>query len=164
MGRLDQAVRAGMSPASLQDSAFMFRMMRTDSLHTARLEQIVAAYGWPSAARVGAEAARAAFLMLQHSPSHELQKRLLPEVEAAAKHKEVPPQEVALLSDRVRKHEGVPQRYGTQFDMIGGKLVMYAVEDEAHLDERRAALGLPPMAEYVKALAEAYRAPVVAKP
>jgi hypothetical protein len=46
--------------------------------------------------------------------------------------------------------EGKPQRYGTQLDTVDGKLQPFPVEDEANLDSRRKAVGLPPMAEYIK--------------
>jgi len=44
--------------------------------------------------------------------------------------------------------EGRPQRYGTQYDWNAAGDAMEpsgGVEDSAHVDERRAAIGLPPM-------------------
>ena len=53
-----------------------------------------------------------------------------------------------MLEDRIRFFEGRPQRYGTQFDWDAeGKLSPGDVEDPHRLDERRRAIGLPPLAE-----------------
>jgi hypothetical protein len=71
---------------------------------------------------------------------------------------------MALLTDRVLVHDGQKQRYGSQFDVKDGKLVAQPVEDLSHLDARRASLGLPPMAEYVKLMHEMFKVPVVWPP
>jgi hypothetical protein len=44
-------------------------------------------------------------------------------------------------------HRGEPQLYGTQYLERDGVLELRPVRDPAGLDERRAALGLPPEAE-----------------
>ena len=59
---------------------------------------------------------------------------------------------VAYLTDRVRMHEGKPQVYGTQFRRSNGHWEPYPIEDPDRVDERRAALGLPTLAEYKKQL------------
>jgi hypothetical protein len=41
-----------------------------------------------------------------------------------------------------------PQLYGTQFTMMDGQVAPQPIEDPGHLDERRAAVGLEPFAEY----------------
>jgi hypothetical protein len=114
MGRLDQEVREGFSPQSVQDTAYMRRMMRVDSAHTARIREIMATHGWPGISRVGPEAANAAFLLVQHTADNALQAEALGLMQAA------PPGEVslpdlALLTDRVRVRQGLPQLYGSQF-------------------------------------------------
>jgi hypothetical protein len=56
-----------------------------------------------------------------------------------------------LLEDRVALGEGRPQTYGSQLRTDGnGPLYVPAIADPDHVDERRAAVGLPPMADYVK--------------
>ena len=67
--------------------------------------------------------------------------RSLPEHEAD-------PKNAAYLEDRIRMYEGKPQRYGTQFDRDDdGLLSPVPCDDPALVDRRRAALGLPPLAE-----------------
>ncbi|MBX6363719.1 MAG: hypothetical protein IRZ00_07620 [Gemmatimonadetes bacterium] len=163
MGRADQAIREDFTPARMADTAFARRMWREDSACTARLREIVRAYGWPGPARAGKEAAEAAFLIVQHSPSREFRKEVLPILDSLARRGEAPLKDVALLTDRVLKEEGKPQRYGTQPGIVDRKLVPYPVEDERTLDARRAAMGLPPMSEYLRLAEQAYHAPVAPK-
>lgn len=160
MGAEDQEARDGLGPEKMQDTLFLREMMRGDSARSLRLREIVERHGWPDSARVGVVAARAAFLILQHSPLHAFQAEMLPALEERAREGEMPRDEVAMLVDRVRMHEGAPQRYGTQFQMADGRLVLYEVEERAALAERRRAMGLPPMGEYVRMLVEIYGMPV----
>jgi hypothetical protein len=153
MGRVDQEVRQGFSPERLQDTAFMRGMMRVDSAHTARMREILAVHGWPGISRVGPEAARAAFLLVQHTPDDALQRHALSLMEAASPG-EVALPDLALLSDRVRVRQGLPQRYGSQFSAVDGRWIADPIEDIARLDERRASMGLPPMADYVQMISE----------
>jgi len=161
MGREDQDIRQDLSPDRLRDTAFARRLLRGDSARTARLRTILDMYGWPDSARAGGEAAEAAFLVLQHSPSHQLQKTWLPTIERLARQGKVPPDQAALLVDRVLVADSLPQRYGTQFTMVDGRLVLDSVADEATLEERRRAMGLPTMEEYMRLMEDMYHVPVV---
>jgi hypothetical protein len=65
-----------------------------------------------------------------------------------------------MLEDRILMKEGRKQIYGTQVysgPETGGKLQLYPIEDEAHVDERRAAVGMPPLAEYLRAFGLDYK-------
>jgi hypothetical protein len=152
----DQAVRQSPSLAdSMRDSAFVRRMIARDSLDAAALRQIVVRYGWPTKSLVGAEGASAAFLIAQHNASLQPEAlRLMGALPAG----EVSPSDLAMLEDRVRVSQGKPQRYGTQlaFADSGRRMVFDSIEDVAHLDERRAAAGLPPMTSYLCLMREMY--------
>ena len=63
---------------------------------------------------------------------------------------------LAMLTDRVLLAEGKHQIYGTQFVIRDGEWVPLRLEDEENVDDRRAEVGLPPLAEY-KAMIEAAR-------
>lgn len=157
MGADDQAARQGLTPERAQDTAFLRTMLRDDSARSQRLRAIVDRYGWPEPTAAGEEAAGAAFLVLQHSPDHEFQRDMLPTLEALAHAGAMPRPSVAMLTDRVLIHDGEPQRYGTQFDMEDGRLVLHPVEDEAGLDERRREMMLPPLAEYIRLMEAMYQ-------
>ena len=161
LGEADQAAREGLSPERMQDTAFLGAMLRGDSARSRRLREIVDAWGWPHPATAGPDAAHAAFLILQHSPLNDFQEAMLPTLEAAAADGTVPASDVALLVDRVRIQRGEPQRYGTQFAMEDGRLVPRPIQDPAGLAERRRAMGLPPMDEYIRLLEELYDAEVI---
>lgn len=160
MGRDDQHVREGIDVQSLGDSVRLARMAAVDSVNTARLAEIVRAHGWPGKSRFGEEASHAAFLIVQHSTSPEFQKSMLELLSAAAVTGEAEKRHVAMLTDRVLTNEDEPQRYGTQFRIVDGRLVAYPIDDPAGLDARRAAMGLAPMSEYMRVLRESYGGPV----
>src|SRR5262249_23793610 len=61
---------------------------------------------------------------------------------------ETSPLHAAYMEDRIRVHEGRPQRYGSQFDWNeAGTAIepMVGVEHPDGVDARRAAIGLPPI-------------------
>ena len=65
--------------------------------------------------------------------------------------------EVAYLTDRVLLAEGKKQVYGTQ---VGEDYKPRSLEDEENVDKRKAAVGLPPLAEYLEEIESFYeRAP-----
>ena len=74
--------------------------------------------------------------------------------------REIPPDDFALLTDDVLAGEGKPQLYGTNFKFVGGRVALGETRDPARLDERRRKLGLAPIAEYAKMLAEFYKMPL----
>jgi hypothetical protein len=157
----DQAGRDSVTLAiASNDTAFLGRLARGDSVRSRWLQQVVAERGWPRRSVFGDEAAGAAWLIVQHSPMIEFQEAMLPVLETEERRGEVRPPDVAMLSDRIRMHRHQPQRYGTQFSLKGDKLVADSILDLTKLDSLRAAVGLPPMTEYVNVLAEMYRMPV----
>jgi hypothetical protein len=96
--------------------------------------------------------------MVQHADlDTAFQARVLPELERAASQGALPWQQVALLTDRIATHRGQPQVYGTQASITpNGKMVFAPIADSAHVDERRARVGLPPLAVYARVLDSVY--------
>ena len=157
----DQQARAAWAATGMRDKALGEKMAAVDAENTARMKVIVADFGWPSVAQVGPDAAKAAFLLVQHADADPaFQARCLPMVEAAAKRGELEKQHVALLTDRVRLAQGKKQLYGTQFMQEGGDWVPQPLEDPANVDRRRAAMELMPMAEYKALLLKHYGKPM----
>jgi hypothetical protein len=165
LGEEDQTGRDALARAAAnQDTATLFASLRADSARSRWLKDRVARFGWPTPAQASDAAARAAWLILQHSPDTAWQADMLPELERLASSGTLPPDDVAMLSDRVQVRRGAPQRYATQFTMVDGRLLPEPVSDTAGLDARRAAVGLPPMAEYVRRMQEQFQVPVVWPP
>ena len=156
MFRVDQELR-NKAIKDWDNHELASEIMEVDRRNTARMHQIVDAYGWLGKTLVGEDGANAAWLLVQHADAdREFQKRCL-ELMIAAGPDEVPPSNLALLVDRVRVGEGRPQVYGTQFwtdenDRFGP----CAIEDETLVDERRAGMGLGPLAEYKKTMMDLY--------
>ena len=67
-----------------------------------------------------------------------------------------------MLEDRILVRNGKKQVYGTQLHSgpdTGGKLVLAPIEDEEHVDKRRASVGLMPLKEYLKHFGIEYTPP-----
>jgi CubicO group peptidase (beta-lactamase class C family) len=121
---------------------------RIDAANLRRLKEIVARHGWPTASMVGGDGASAAWLLAQHADSDPaFQREVLSHIEKLMATGEAGRKDYAYLYDRVH----TPQRYGTQGTCIDTtRWVPREIEDPANVDRRRADVGLPPMAEYVK--------------
>jgi hypothetical protein len=134
-GALFEGYNAGMEAVHLENAAL--------------LEQAIEAIGWPGRARVGDEAARAAFMILQHAISRpELQRRGLELLLEAIPQGQANALDAAYLSDRIAVFEGREQVFGTQFDWDADGLLSPApIREPESVDERRASVGLPPLAE-----------------
>jgi hypothetical protein len=111
------------------------------------LARIIAVHGWPGHTLVGAEGARAAWLVAQHAIcTPALQRGFLARLETAVACGEATPRQLAYLTDRIRFNEERPQRYGLVLDWDADGELNCTVEDPEQLDERRASVGLPPFA------------------
>ncbi|MBA3503125.1 MAG: hypothetical protein H0T65_22385 [Deltaproteobacteria bacterium] len=141
MERDDQAAREAEEPQT--DGV--------DARTTEALKAIVAKHGWPGKSLVGKDGAHAAWLIVQHSRDFAFQKQCLEMLEIAVAQGEAQAVEHAYLSDRVAVNEGKPQRWGTQFDKANKP---YPIEDVAHVDEWRKAIGLSTLADYERFLRE----------
>jgi hypothetical protein len=117
-------------------------------------------HGWPLRSRVGERAATAAWLLAQHADAHlDFQRRCLQLLTEAVDEGEADPANLAYLIDRVLSADGQPQRYGTQFwngPDGTGPLQAQPIEDPDHVDERRAAAGLAPFADYERQMLDTY--------
>jgi hypothetical protein len=117
-----------------------------DVANTKRLAEIIDAFGWPGLRFAGA-ASQTAFLVVQHA-DHDTQRKYLPLLRDAVQRGDARGNNLALLEDRILIADGKPQIYGSQ---LGGTPLQFEpIEDEAHVDDRRRAIGLPPMAEYAE--------------
>jgi hypothetical protein len=113
LAALDQRTREELVRAGELFGGYHPRMEVVHRGNAARLRAIVAEIGWPTEARVGAEASEAAWLVLQHAIGEPaLQRGMLPVLTEHAPRGDIPRWQAALLEDRVRSLEGQPQRYG----------------------------------------------------
>ena len=155
-GRQDQAVRDVFLAGHHQDSTDIRRMTDVDADNSRFLTSIVEQRGWPGRSMVGSDGATAAFLIVQHSPDTLLMAHVLPLLEKAFTHGDAEGQQVALLSDRIAVSRHQPQVYGTQASLINGRFVLDPIADSTHVDARRAQMGMPPVAAYMRILDSLY--------
>ena len=150
-GRADQAVREGFGAGGAIDRNQLEAMARTDSANTAWLKSHVARWGWPTSGQVGRPAVKAAFLIVQHAVHDTaFMRAMLPSIEEAYRRGDLAGEAVAMLTDRIAVKGGHPQIYGTQLSLREGRWVLDPIGDSIRVDERRATLGLPPLAAYLR--------------
>jgi len=127
------------------------KMQVVHEANARELETIIAQLGWPGRELVGDDGAEAAWLIVQHAIGlPQFQRRCLKLLQAAAANGEVPQWQPAFLLDRILTFEGKPQVYGTSFDWDeDGLMSPRPIADPAAVDERRAAVGLPTLAEAI---------------
>lgn len=127
------------------------RMEKVHLENASRLEDIFEEQGWPDRSRFGEDGEDAAWTILMHSISRpDLLRRGRDLLSDAVRRGAARPDLLARVDDRIRTLEGRPQVYGTVLDWDGaGRLAPLPIEDEAAVDDRRAAAGLAPLADYV---------------
>jgi hypothetical protein len=161
----DQGLRRQIAPTqekygskSAQMDSLWRQMQRADARNLPRVTAIIDQYGWPGNSLVGRSGSLAAFLVIQHSNLATMQK-YLPLMRQAAAKGELAKQNLALVEDRVLTFQDQPQLYGSQLhtNQATGKTEFFPIADEAHVDERRAIMGLEPLGDYAKNFGLDYR-------
>ncbi|HEV3412085.1 MAG TPA: DUF6624 domain-containing protein [Puia sp.] len=153
----DQKYRTQMSDMQEKkevDSAawkeLMVKMRETDSINLVKLQSILEKYSWLGADVIGEQCNTAMFMVIQHADLP-IQEKYLPMIREAAAAGRAQPRHLAMLEDRVALREGRKQRYGTQLKW-NERVKAYRLapmEDPDHVDERRKAVGLSPLAIYL---------------
>jgi hypothetical protein len=129
-------------------------IIQIDNLHLISLKEIVKSYDWPGRSLIGLEGSHAFWLLVQHTPDRLFQNQCLDLLEQAVINQEASPIDLAYLKDRVYMHAGKKQIYGTQ---LNEDLSFYPIEDEEHVNERRLAIGLPSIEEYLEVIKELFK-------
>lgn len=143
----------------LPSESYHPRMKVLHEQNAFRLKGIIHAHGWPGISLVGEQAAKAAWLVVQHSVSDpEFMSECVALLEDAVSREDVAGWQLAFLQDRVCTLSGQPQHYGTQFDIDeNGWTTPFPIEDSATVNERRARLGLNSIEERQEQMTEQER-------
>jgi hypothetical protein len=121
-----------------------------DEERTARLVEIMDEHGWPGIDLVGEDGATAAWLIAQHSDLDvDVQARALELMREAVDAGQANPTDLAYLEDRVALNTGKPQIYGTQVGCVDGRAEPADMIEPDTVDDRRADVGLQPLADYL---------------
>lgn len=151
---MDDQLRAELLRRAEQDqharTADPALISQVDANNLAWLQPIIRERGWPTRSMVGEEASGAAWLLVQHADQDPaFQRYCLTLLTDAAAEQEASLREVAYLTDRVLLAEGRMQEFGTQVVERDGRFAPREMRAPESVDERRAAMGLEPLDEYL---------------
>jgi hypothetical protein len=122
---------------------------RKDSLNQVRVKAILDTYGWLGPEEIGVQGNKTLFLVIQHS-NEATQEKYIPMMREAVKKGKASGGSLALMEDRLALSQGKMQIYGSQLLRDSTGNYVSPIVDVDHVDERRAQVGLQPMAEYLK--------------
>jgi len=145
--KVDQEVR--------QQKGFdVAKMNATDAGNATPLQDILNKYGVPSYAMVGPQATGDFVLMIQHQPP-QFREQVLPKLKALVSAGQADPGSYALVYDLSQRDAGKKQLYGERLECKAGETMHEApIEDEPHVNQRRAELGLMRVELYASLVAE----------
>lgn len=135
-----------------QDARLAFDQARAEAADTKNRPEVLRIFdrhGWVTYSLAGKDAAHNFWLLVQHQ-TPEIQRRLLPALEKAAKSGNASMSDYAYLYDRVQIGMGRLPLWGTQTKCENGKPVLAPVADPAGLDLRRQELFMQPIREYLR--------------
>ena len=140
MAHVDQRARMLCVPGEHLENLVVYAI---DQIHHTHILEIIGQYGYPMRVMIGKRALRAFWILVQHQDlARDLQAQCLERCDFE-------PKERALITDRVLVAKGMPQQYGTQFHRTKRGHVLRPIADRRHVDERRKAVGLTPIAENI---------------
>ncbi|HEX4839583.1 MAG TPA: DUF6624 domain-containing protein [Rhabdochlamydiaceae bacterium] len=158
MVKEDQAARTQISDFKSFSEEEKATLSKIQTKHNPRLKEIILMYGLPGIRLVGLAGSNGFWLLVQHQDQDlEFQKQCLALFKEAVDKQDAEMQNYALLLDRVRKNEKLPQVYGTQFDFRDGKCYLHPIEELENLEQRRLEAGLMPFESYLKNMKTVYR-------
>jgi len=161
MAQVDQEARQGEWTRAMVEN-----LQAVDAANLPRIKQIVATHGGlPSAAQVGSDAVSAAWVLVQHADADvALQRQVVASIEPRVQRGEISAHDFALLTDRVLVNSGELQRYGSQLLAVDGRWQAKPMEAPEQVDQRRAAIGQMPLADYICVATQMFPVPPAATP
>ena len=115
------------------------------------MQELIKKYGWPKYATVGKIAADAPLLVINHHESDSVRIKYLPQIKQSCLEKEGSCMEYAKIQDRILVNSDKLQIYGMQFRYNAErKLEPFPIIDPEYVDQRRTAIGLEPLKDYLK--------------
>lgn len=118
-----------------------------DHADTKIMRRILAEHDWPGYRLIGADAARAAWSLALHADDDaDFQRAATTLLERAVQDGDARIQHWAHLYDRTLANSGRPQEYGTQQVLTPTGVELCPVRAPDSLDQRRASVGLSPIA------------------
>jgi hypothetical protein len=151
MAEQNQQVRQSLHKYAPENVPIALQSVATEinNLHTKTLKEIIKLHGWPSKKQIGEKGIQAAFILVQHSQDLAFQQDMLPLVIQSYLDKDgITGQDVAQFTDNVSIKLGKKQVFGTQAELINGKVVFAPIQNMETVDLLRAQMGMSSLAEY----------------
>jgi hypothetical protein len=159
MAEQNQQIRQSLIKYDPENVPIALQSVATEinNLHTQTLKEIINLHGWPSKKQIGGKGIQSAFVLVQHSQDLAFQQDMLPFIIQSYLDKDgIEGQDVAQFTDKVSIKLGKKQVFGTQAELVDGKIVFAEIDNEKTVDPLRAQMGMPPLAEYKKTLENFY--------
>lgn len=155
----EQLMHRLMDAGELHEDAYHPQLTQMHEKHIARVKEIISLYGWPGISLVGAEGAKAAWLIVQHGVLDQaFMAHALSLLEEAVQKGEAEGWCYAYLQDRTLTAAGKPQVYGTQHDFDdNGTAFPLPIAEPDRVDILRESVGLGPLSEATARIQEAYK-------
>ncbi|MDJ1492031.1 energy transducer TonB [Cytophagaceae bacterium DM2B3-1] len=159
-----RSVAARQSAKTPEEEAIQMRKQSAiDITNMAKIDKIIAEYGYPGKSLVGEKYQSVALMVIQHNDPAAREKYLPLLIEAAGKG-EVNASSVAIVIDRAKIDKGEKQIYGSQLNETKQGVKLMPIEDEPNVNVRRAKVGLPPLEVYLKQWNMNYKLPTTTNP
>lgn len=132
-------------------------MNRIDSSNQAWVIDKLQKHGWPEKSKIGEDAARAVFLVIQHAELSDIE-TFYPQLKQLADQGEARPVHAAMMLDRMLMYQGKKQVYGTQASGIlrdDNSFVIWPIDNPEFVNERRKEVGFPDTVEETAASMDA---------
>lgn len=148
----------GAAPTSPQANKIRQQIKEADARHLTLVESVLAKQGWPTKKQVGHFGSLAAFITIQQADIA-IQEKYLPMIRQATLQGDLSPMGYVYMQDNLLVMRGKPQMFGTKtrINSTTKKQEFFPIEDKEHVDERRAAFGLAPLADHAKRLGINYQ-------
>jgi hypothetical protein len=136
---------------SPQMQSLLDSMNAQDKLNRRIVTAILDKYGWLGPDKVGTKANMALFAVIVHADLNTMEK-YYPLLKDAASRNAATIGNLAYLQDKIESAKYHYQTYGTQMykDEKTNKFSFVPIKDKEHVNERRMAVGLPPIEVYAK--------------
>ncbi|ELS55781.1 DUF6624 domain-containing protein [Streptomyces viridochromogenes] len=129
------------------DAVQLGRGRHADHANAKVLRRILSDHDWPGRPLVGPDGAQAAWIIALHSDDEpDFQRAAAVLLRRAVQATDAPIQHWAHLHDRALINNGHDQVFGTQYLLGANGIELCALREPSTLDQRRAGVGLPPVA------------------
>jgi len=148
----DETLRSELIKKGVLSDGYHEEMEALHNSNATELNHIMDTIGYPTPDKVGEEASKAAWFIIQHSIGQPAFMKKSAELLQQAVHKHhADPVSLAYLTDRIAVFEGKPQLYGTQFDWDEkGEMSPNLFDDLNKVNHRRKTMGLNTLEEQIQ--------------